>query len=153
MSIPALASLDGRGYITVMKSRLRDDEAWDELLDPILVERTRWGLTRLIESIDDQKERAVREHDADPSWLRSVNTLQRLAKGRLEALEALEGTGSPATLASSREARAWRGFAARLARILAEADPEALQRLRTPYGGLTAAEWLSAREEKQEGLR
>jgi hypothetical protein len=148
MSIPALASLDGRGYITEMKARLRDDAAWDELLDPTLVERTRWGLNRLIESIEEQKERAVREHDADPGWLRAVNTLQGLAQGRLEGLEGVDARGS-ATPASSREARAWRGFAARLARVLAEADPAALQRLRTPYGGLTAAEWLSAREEKK----
>lgn len=150
MSVPALAALDGRGYITEMKARLRDDAAWVELLDPILVERTRWGLTRLIESIEDQKDRAARESDADPTWLRSVNRLQGLAQGRLATLTPRNTDRTPA---SSREARAWRGFAARLAQVLAEADPEALTRLQTPYGGLTAAEWLNARDEKQEGNR
>lgn len=147
MSIPAMARLDGRGYITEMKSRLRDDAAWEELLDPILVERTRWGLTRLIESIDEQRERALREDTADPKWLHSISTLQGLARTRLEEIAPHE----PPVRSSTKEARAWRGFAARLARVLAESDPAALHRLQTPYGGLTAAEWLSAREEKQEG--
>jgi hypothetical protein len=59
----------------------------------------------------------------------------------------------PVQRSSGREARAWRAFSARLARALDAGDPTALDRLQVPYGGLTAREWLAAREEKKEGVR
>ncbi len=147
MSVPALAALDPRTYTTEVKARLGNDIAWAVLLDPVLVERTRRSLASLVASIEDQKLRATDEGDADLRWWKSVNRLQGLAQGRLATLTP---RNTDRTTASSREARAWRGFAARLAQVLAEADPEALTRLQTPYGGLTAAEWLNARDEKQE---
>lgn len=150
MSVPALAALDPRTYTTEVKARLGDDIAWAVLLDPVLVERTRRALASLVASIEDQKLRATDEGDADLRWWKSVNRLQELAQGRLATLTPRNTDRTPA---SSREARAWRGFAARLAQVLAEADPDALTRLQTPYGGLTAAEWLNARDEKQEGNR
>lgn len=145
LSISELASLDGRGYVNEIKARLRNDTTWVELQSPILIERTRWGLTRLIESIDDQVERAALADDAEPNWLRSVTSLKRLAQNRLDRLVVIEPEQS-----SSKEARAWKAFAARLARVLGDNDPAALQRLQAPYGGLTAAEWLTARDEKRE---
>jgi hypothetical protein len=147
--IEDLASLDGRGYMDQIKSRLRDDEAWEVLLNPVLIERTRWGLNRLIESITEQKVRAEERGTVGAAWLKGVNSLQRLARGRLETLAPQE----PVQRSSGREARAWRAFSARLARALDAGDPTALDRLQVPYGGLTAREWLAAREEKREAVR
>jgi hypothetical protein len=147
--IVALASLDGRGYMAQVKERLRDDDAWDTMLAPEIIERTRWALTRLIESIEEQKARAKAENRAGVDWLRGVNSLQRLAQGRLEALTPQE----PTQRSNTREARLWRAFSARLARALDSGDPTALDRIRAPYSGLTAREWLEAREEKQEARR
>jgi hypothetical protein len=147
--IVALASLDGRAYMGQVKERLRDDDAWDTLLAPEIIERTRWALTRLIESIEEQKARAKSEGRAGADWLRGVNSLQRLAQGRLEVLTPQEPSPRP----GGREARAWRQFSARLARALDGGDPTALDRIRVPYSGLTAREWMTAREEKQEARR
>ena len=51
-----LATLNGREYIGQIKLRLRDDESWADLVAPKLVERTRWGLTRLEDSMEAQIE-------------------------------------------------------------------------------------------------
>jgi hypothetical protein len=67
-----------------------------------------------------------------------------LARGRLDAMPPVEPRPS-----ASRETRAWRSFSAKLAAALDEGDPTALDRLKTPYGGMTAREWLAAREEKK----
>ncbi len=133
-----LAALAPREYITEIKARLRDDVAWLELLDPRLVERTRWGLTQIIESIDRQRARIA---DTDPEWTRRSTALKGWAQERLSVMAPpLSG------VSSTKEARAWRAFSARLAQELAKRDPGALELLEAPYGGLTAAEWLEKRE-------
>jgi hypothetical protein len=139
MTLAQLAALDPRRYLSEIKERLRDDPAWLELLDPRLVERTRWGLTQIIASIARQRERIG---DTDPEWVRRSSRLSDLARDRLEAMPPTVSSTS-----STKEARAWRAFSARLARELAKSDPEALDALKTPYGGLSAAQWLYERGE------
>lgn len=137
-----LAALGGREYIGEIKSRLRDDHAWVTLLDPSLVERTRWGLTRIVTSIDEQKSRVLSESGAMPdAWLKSVDALRSYASARLSRLLPPSNT---------KEIRAWKTFSARLATALERVDPVALDLLETPYGGLTAAEWLAARDTKEK---
>ena len=43
LTVAQLAALDPVEFMGEIKSRLRDDPAWLELLDPRLVERTRWA--------------------------------------------------------------------------------------------------------------
>lgn len=145
LTVPELAALDARGFAEQVKTRLRDDRAWVMMLEPVLVDRTRLVLANLIESIDWQKVRAANGAPPDPSWLRNIDKLRGYAKKRLDAMP-------PSTMrvvSSSKEARAWRAFSARLARALGILDPVALDRLRTPYGDMTAREWLAAREGKR----
>lgn len=149
LTIPQLAALDGRSYASEVKARLRDNEAWVALLDPVLVERTRYILNRLVDSVDAQKARVAVEGASDPNWLRNANRLRNYAKTRLDAMAPPEAP----ILSSSKETRAWRSFSAQLASALAAADPRALDTLKTPYGGMTAREWLTAREEKKEMAR
>lgn len=153
MSEAALAAADGRTFIDEMKRRLGDDEAWEEMLTPLLRARTKWGLTMLIDSLAKQRERAVYNNQADARWLVSVDTLRRIAQSRLQEMSYWRGAREPVevvTVPSSREARAWRGLAASLAEELGKHDPVALEEFTTPYGGLSVAEWLNAREAKRE---
>lgn len=144
LTVAELASLRDRDYIAEVKARLRDDSRWVVLLDPVLTARTRWGLTRIIESIDEQKDRVAESGETDEEWLRRVNALRRYTKNRLDRMAPVDiGARS-----NTKEARAWRAFSARLARALATTDPDALDVLYAPYGGMTAAEWLSARDAK-----
>lgn len=146
----SLASLSGRDYIGQIKARLRDDEAWAELVVPNLIGRTRWGLLRLSESLNDQIERASSDVSTDTNWLHSVHTLLGLVDGRLnETQHRPEPKQEQQTIASSREARAWRGFAAKLAEVVMEVDPSALRGVQTPYGDLEVEDWLAAREAKK----
>lgn len=145
LTLSQLAALDHKGYVHQIKARLRDDERWLVLLDPVLVERTRASLARVIDSIDAQKTRVAEEGDVDQKWLHSINGLRRHAKARLDAIAP---TVAP-VISGSKEARAWRRFSARLAGVLESADHPALDELKAPYGGLTAREWLAAREEKE----
>lgn len=142
LTVPELAALTGREYIGEVKLALRDDTAWLDFLDPALAERTRWALQSMVQSIDRQIERI--DTDADPDWLRKINALRRFTTARLARMVPIEPTVVP----GSREARAWRAFAARVTRALAENDQSALDAVKTPYGGLTARQWLSARDEK-----
>lgn len=139
--MPELRKLGGREYIAEIKARLRDDEAWKVLLAPDLVEKTRWGLTQIINSIDEQKKR-VRDDDR---WLKTVTSLRRWCKERLDALP----VSDLPVVSGSKEAQVWRAFAARLAVVLDDYDPTALENMQAPYGGLTAREWIDAREEKR----
>lgn len=148
LTVPQLAALDGKSFAAEVKTRLRNNEEWVVLLDPVLVERTRYSLSRIVDSIDAQKARVAEEGVSDPKWLTKINRLRGYAKARLDAMAPPE-----APVSSSKEARAWKLFSARLAAELDAADPEALDTLKTPYGGMTAREWLTAREEKKEMAR
>lgn len=146
--------MGGREYITQIKLRLRDDDAWAELVSEELVNRTRWGLTRLAESIAAQIERANKDAHTDRAWLRSITLLRDMVEYRLAELpDRVEHHQPLRTESSSREARAWRGFAAKLASVVAEVDPDALRGLQTPYGNLEVEDWLAAREAKQLSRR
>lgn len=145
LTIAELASLDGKGYTAELKLRLRDNDAWAILVEPQLIQRTRFTLNRMIDSIDGQIERITAEGTATESWLKGINSLRRLVKLRLDALVILTEYG-PST---SKEIRAWRTFSALLAAALDEEDSSALDALKTPYGGLTAREWLAVRREKE----
>lgn len=140
-----LAALDSREYRFEVKERIRDDEAWLELLAPELIDRTRWALINMIASIDDQKKRVAAAGPTDLLWLTRVNTLRRYTKARLDRMP----PGPTLTLSNRKEARAWRAFSATLARLLIEHAPEALQGIEAPYDGLGVAEWLSLRDEKK----
>lgn len=140
-TVAELAALAGREYIEQIKSRLRDDERWVVMLDPILVERTRWALTRIIDSIDAQKERVLAAGTETEGWLIRIGSLRSYAQSRL-------GRIAPVGVSTSKEARAWRAFSASLATALADIDPSALETLQAPYGGLSAAAWLQKRNEK-----
>lgn len=149
-----LRSMGGREYIAQIKLRLRDDDAWAELVSEELVNRTRWGLTRLAESIAAQIERASKDAHTDRAWLRSITLLRDMVEDRLAELpDRVEHHQPLRTESSSREARAWRGFAAKLASVVAEVDPDALRGLQTPYGNLEVEDWLAAREAKQLSRR
>jgi hypothetical protein len=141
ISTDTLKKLDGRGYVNAVKARLSDDMAWAQLTHPDLVPRTRWALTRLVNSIEEQKRRQG-VTPADVVWLTGVNNLQRLARARLSALPVELGVSS-----ANKEIKAWKAFSARLAGMV---DPETLATVSAPYGGITAAEWLSARNDKKE---
>lgn len=143
LTVPALAALNPREYAHAIKERLRDDEAWAILLDPILVDRTRWSLKSIITSIDFQKKRSEESGRTDTSWLTKIDTLRFLASGRLERM-----APEPQNASGRKEAQAWRSFAAKLAQALEDGDSGALDTLRTPYGNMTASEWLAARDEK-----
>lgn len=147
MTIPELAALNVKAYVAELKTRLRDDETWVELLDPVLVERTRGVLTRMIESIDAQRARAAETGGDDERWLHGMADLRRYTVKRLDAMP------PPIGASGSKESKAWRAFAAQLAEELAIVDPLTLNKLRTPYGGLTAREWLKARNEKREAVQ
>lgn len=140
-----LASLDARSFTAAVKARLRDEKGWDEMLDPLIIERTRETLARMIDSIDSQKERVSEQIGDTEDWLKKINALRRWCQSRLDAMAPREA----ATISNTKETRAWKSFSARLAQALADDDVEALDKLRAPYGGLTAREWLAAREEKQ----
>lgn len=131
-------------YSAVVKARLRNDEEWVILLDPVLANRTRGVLNRIIDSIEAQKERAREEGQTDTSWVHRMNTLHRYVKQRLEAMGASEGVIESRT----KEARAWKAFGARLAAALADEAWEAIDEIHTPYGQLTARQWLESREAK-----
>lgn len=141
LNIAKLAALDPREYIEQIKAWLRNDEAWLLLLAPELTERTRLGLDQIIASIDRQR---ARIGDTDPEWTRKVMVLRGFAKARLDAMPAPH-----VGLSSTKEARAWRAFSARLARQLAKSDPAALEAMKTPYGGLSAAQWLNERGDQK----
>ena len=146
--------MGGREYIAQIKLRLRNDDAWAELVSEELVNRTRWGLTRLAESIAAQIERANKDAHTDRMWLRSITLLRDMVEDRLAELpDRVEHHQPLRTESSSREARAWRGFAAKLASVVAEVDPAALRGLQTPYGNLEVEDWLAAREAKQLSRR
>ena len=145
LTVDQLAVLDAKEYTDQIKMRLRDDKWWVIMLNPALIERTRASLNRIVDSIDLQKTRVAAEGATEESWLIKVNALRRHAKKRLDAI----GPCHTANLTSSKEARAWRAFSARLAGALEQSDPVALEAITTPYGGLTARQWLEARDQKQ----
>lgn len=146
-AVEELATLGGREFIGEVKSRLRNDARWQVMLSPALIDRTRWALGRIISSIDEQIERVTLSGTAEESWLMSINALRRYAKLRYDTMP----SDTPIqAMSTTKEARAWRAFSARLAHILDGYDPTALDDLKTPYGGLSAREWLAAREEKQK---
>lgn len=141
LTLAELATLDPIEYTAVVKSSLRYDELWVELLHPVLVERTRLSLTRMIESVDRQRERIG---GTDPAWTKRAMVLRNAAKDRMDAMPPPSGGTS-----STKEARAWRAFSAKLARELAKSDPAVLDELKVPYGGLSAAQWLYQRGENK----
>lgn len=142
LSVPQLASLHQPLFTAQVKKALRDDEGWLVLLDPMLIERTRETLIGMVSSLDAQIERY---DGTDPQWLRAVNSLKRFAKARLDAMPI---SMVPIT-SGNREARAWRALCATLADALESEDYLAIDRLHTPYGGLTVRQWLINRKEKQ----
>lgn len=136
-----LEALDARSYVAEVKARLRDREKWEVMVSARLAGRTRWALARMVDSMDAQIERAV---EPTEEWLRRINTLRRYVTLRLDQMPPLD----VAVRSTTKEARAWRAFSARLARTIRETHPEVLDQVWAPYGGMTAAQWLSAREEK-----
>lgn len=149
LTIAELTKLDSREYTNAMRMCLRTDVLWQRFLDPALEGRTWFNLTRLIASIDAQQARAVLETEKDRLWLRGIMSLQRWARERLDVMPARVELPTSGT----KEARAWRALSAMLADELRIAAPEALDRLKAPYGGLTVNEWMTARENKKEGTR
>lgn len=143
LTIAEIAALDMRGYVAELKARLRNDEAWVSMLEPVLVERTRFTLGKIISSIDAQKARVDAEGSVDAKWLSSVNALRRHATARLDLMPP-----AVAPISANRDVRAWRAFSARLARLLDESSPGVLDGIEAPHGGLTATQWLKAREAK-----
>ena len=161
--IHTLIGLAGRDYIGQIKLRLRDDEAWKDLLAPSLVTRTEWGLTALYDSLDEQVQRANGDMNTDTNWLRSVYVLMGLVKRRLDGLPedwaeignaaheasiaglatAAARAGSAANTASTEE---WAALVAELAEIVEEFDPDALVGLRVPNQNIDVVDWLAARE-------
>lgn len=141
-----LMNLDIRSFADEVKARLRDDARWAVMAEPDTIVRTRKALTRMIASIDVQKERAALLDSTDAKWVYGVNLLRRYAKARLDVMAPLD---DEAMVSETKSSRAWRAFGARLAQAMSEGDCEALDTIQTPYGGLTTREWLAAREEKQ----
>jgi hypothetical protein len=146
LSVGQLAALDAKAFTTELRVRLRRDDYWAILLEPSIIERTRYTLVKIIASVDAQRLRAAQEGTTTEHWLRAINALQRWSQERLNAMPpAPEAPLVP----SNRETRAWKGFSARLAEELERVEPEALERIQTPYGGLTLSQWLAARREKE----
>lgn len=141
-----LLTMDKRDYGTEVKLRLRDDKLWEVLLHPSLSAQTRNVLNRMIDSIEMQKERSRLDHTIDMNWVYRMNTLQKYVKIRLSAMGPSEGVME----SRSKESRAWRHFSARLAQALIEQDWEAVDEIKTPYGDLTARQWLYARKAKED---
>lgn len=139
-----LTALPGRDFINEVKLRIRDDEAWAPMVAPVRVEKTRWALTRLIDNIDGQLARVGDTDDA--RWIAGITALRGSCQRRLDALP----PAPTPRLSNNKETRAWRGFAARLAEVIEEIDPEVLDELKAPYGAMTARQWLKAREEKKQ---
>ena len=161
--IRTLIGLTGRDYVGQIKLRLRDDEAWKDLLAPSLVTRTEWGLTALYDSLDEQVQRANGDMNTDTNWLRSVYVLMGLVKRRLDGLPedwaeignaaheaSIAGRGSAGSAGSARAARTsteeWAALVAELAEIVEEFDPDALVGLRVPNQNIDVVDWLAARE-------
>lgn len=145
LSIAEMTVLGVKEYANEVKGRLRSDREWVTMLDDTIIERTRSCLIRIVTSIDAQKKRiALRNEPTDTNWVNSANKLQNLAQARLDEMPVERESMGP----TSKEARAWRAFSARLAVVLHDRDPEALDGLEAPYGGMTARQWLSARNAK-----
>lgn len=145
ISIAEMLELEVQEYANEVKMRLRHDREWVTMLDESIIERTRACLIRIVTSIDAQKARvALKKEPEDTKWVNSANALQKLAQTRLDELPIPQESVGP----TSKEVKAWRAFSARLATVLAERDPAVLDTLAAPYGGLTARQWLSARDAK-----
>lgn len=140
-----LANLSGRDFVETMKLALRDDVAWEVFSDPLVIERTRWALNTVMASIAVQ---IANDATPNPRWLNQANSLRRLCRSRLGSLPVNDGP----VVSGAREARAWRAFAGAVAERLAEADPEALEGLHAPYGGMNGMDWLIARNRKKAGV-
>lgn len=134
-----LIDLDPRAYNKLVKETLRDDDAWLALVTPQLIDKTRTTLLKMIVSIDTQIEGY---NGGDTQWLKNINRLRHYAKTRLDAMP-------PVAVSGNQETKAWQGFCERLATALRDNDTGAIDRLRTPYGGLTARQWLNKRQEKR----
>ena len=141
-----LANLQGRPFIEEMKRALEADERWESFTDPLVIERTRWGLGVVIGSINSQ---IAAEAVPNPRWLQGVNKLRRLCRLRQGNLPVHDGE----VVSGAGEARAWRTFAGVLAQRLADADPDALEGVYAPYGGMNGMDWLIARNRKLEARR
>ena len=137
VELERISKLGGREFINEVKSRLSRDSQWAILEDPSLTEYVRWALHTMLESIARQKE-TVGER-ATPEWLKSVGSLERMVRGRLSRMPA------PAP-SNNRETRAWKSFTAEMAAELSKHDPEALERLKIPYAGISTREWLEKRK-------
>ena len=144
VTVAVLAAMTPSEYGSAVKERLCDDEGWVILLHPALVARTQYTLRRMIASIDEQKVRLAEENDF--AWEKKVNFLRKHMQRRLDSLvtpeEAIMG------MSSSKEAKAWRSFAARIARAMLADDDTVLDRVQAPFTGLTIREWIAARDEK-----
>lgn len=141
-----LKNLSGRDFTNEVKARLRDDSAWVVLLDPIVIQRTAWALGRMIDSLNEQLARGRAARFPDEAWILAMETLRRLAVRRQEGLE----TAGRPPVADSRQARAWRGFAARLAAILEEQSPDLIEGMVIPFDNLPVSDWLEARRAEEK---
>ena len=142
-SVRELANMPGRNFVSEMKRALRADDYWEHFTDPLILERTRWALTTVLSSIDEQIEA---EQFPARDWLNSIRRLRQICRLRLGNLPVNDGP----VISGTREARAWRGFAALVAQSLAEVDPDALEALTAPYGGMNGLDWLTAHNRKKE---
>jgi len=140
LTLEELSAISGRQYIDEVKSRLRSDTQWLVMLNPAIVEHTRWALNRIMKSIDEQRERVGSDGNAE--WFRSTTALHKLCQRRLFAM-------APPAASRNRETRDWKEFSARLAYLVDGADSKALDNVKVPYGNITAREWLEARNEKR----
>jgi hypothetical protein len=146
-AVGRLAALDNRAFNEEVKSRMRNNDAWVLLLHPAIIERTRATLKRLIRSLNEQRDRGMAEHTNDTSWLRSMESLKRIARERLDQMPPQPFPDLPA-LSNTRETRSWRALAAALADELIASGSPAADELYTPYGALTVREWAERRHAK-----
>ena len=137
-----LLAMWSRAYTNEVKSRLRNDADWAQMLEPVLVERTRDALAHMLQSIDEQKERITAQGTATPKWLSNINSLRGSVQRRWDQMQ-----GSvPAAVSARRETRAWKSYSVRLATALVAQDWDALDTIKTPYGNLTARQWLLTKD-------
>lgn len=85
-TIAELSSMPGRDYMDEIKARMNIEPDWKLMTDPAIIERTRWALTTLIDSITEQKQRARQNGTLEQNWVRTVDRMRAIAIMRLDRL-------------------------------------------------------------------
>lgn len=85
-TIAELSSMPGRDYMDEVKARMGRNPDWAVMIKPEVIERTRWALTTLIDSITEQKQRARQNGTLEQNWARTVDRMRAIAIMRLDRL-------------------------------------------------------------------